>query len=198
MIIALSCLRHLREVKLDHNRITDLGDLLHTDSLVKISCSNNRIAELDLRQAKWPRLEMLDLSNNRLTDVLSLESLVNLVSLHLGKSDWIAPLPAVMTDRSIVSLDGNELASLEAAASMPNLRVLRLSNNRLLDFDLSSFTRLRTLYADNNRLHQLSRNNPRSVSRLENLSLRNQRGLSLKLSYADLRDVKRLYISGEL
>ena len=89
MIIALSCLRHLREVKLDHNRITDLGDLLQTDSLVKISCSNNRIAELDLRQAKWPRLEMLDLSNNRLTDVLSLERLVNLVSLNLGKSDRI-------------------------------------------------------------------------------------------------------------
>jgi Leucine-rich repeat (LRR) protein len=80
---------------------------------------------------------------------------------------------------------------------MPNLRVLRLSNNQLLDFDLSSFTRLRTLYADNNRLHQLSRTNLRSVTRLENLSLRNQRGVSLKLSYEDLRDVKRLYISGK-
>lgn len=79
---------------------------------------------------------------------------------------------------------------------MTSLRVLRLSNNNVADFDLSSYPRLRTLYADNNSLSRLGRSQLRSVSRLENLSLRNQRGRALRLSFDDLRDVKRLYISG--
>jgi Leucine-rich repeat (LRR) protein len=94
--------------------------------------------------------------------------------------------------------ESNDLSELVTSEPMPSLRILRISNNNLLEFDLSSFPRLRTLYADNNRLDRLARSSPKTVSRLENLSLRNQRGLPLCLSYDDLRDIKRLYISGKM
>lgn len=52
---------------------------------MKLSCSGNRISELDLREAKWPRLETLDLSANVIEGVFALERLTSLVTLNLGK-----------------------------------------------------------------------------------------------------------------
>jgi len=54
---------------------------------VKLSCAGNRIAELDLRHAKWPRMEILDISDNDITGVYGLEKLTSLVTLNLGELD---------------------------------------------------------------------------------------------------------------
>jgi Leucine-rich repeat (LRR) protein len=82
--VALSCLRHLRELKLDSNRIVDITPLLEIDSLVKISCCDNRVAELDLRQAQWQRLESLDFAHNNISGIYGTEKLTALTSLSLG------------------------------------------------------------------------------------------------------------------
>jgi hypothetical protein len=59
---------------------------------------------------------------------------------------------------------------------MPQLRSLRLSHNKLVGLDMANFPRLRTLYADNNAIGYLEGN---ACGRLENLSLRNQRVVTL-------------------
>lgn len=57
---------------------------------------------------------------------------------------------------------------------MPRLRILRVSGNRLQQLNSSPFPNLRTLYADNNSLGVITKAN--RLTKLENLSLRNQGG----------------------
>jgi len=71
-----------------------------------------------------------------------------------------------------------------------------MNDNDISSLDLSNFPKLRTLYADGNRIPRLSRSGLES-SRLENLSLRNQRCSQLRLSKAELAPIKRLYVSGK-
>lgn len=79
--------------------------------------------------------------------------------------------------RYSVHLDDNALGDLEFASSMPRLRILRVSGNRLHQLNLASVPNLRTLYADNNSLASLVKTD--RLTKLENLSLRNQSGRGL-------------------
>lgn len=69
------------------------------------------------------------------------------------------------------------ISSLEADSTMPRLRILRISSNKLKVLDAASFPNLRTLYADNNYLGEITKAN--RLSKLENMSLRNQGGKGL-------------------
>jgi len=174
MLPELSCLRHLRELKADGNAITslegiDFGELRWwVKNLI-------HMLPISLLFTNRPRLEILNLSRNRLRSISGLSTLGSLSALNL---------------------DYNHLESLEAEGSMPRLRTLRASNNRLTQLDASGFNNLRTLYADNNRLCNVL--GARRLRKLENLSLRNQGGKGLTLNMNDIRDVKRLYLSGNL
>ncbi|WWD17902.1 hypothetical protein CI109_102347 [Kwoniella shandongensis] len=177
-VAQLECLKHLRELKADHNAITDLGGIMDMDCLIKLSATNNKVERLDLTRAKWGRMESLNLANNKIREVRELHKLTSAASINL---------------------DGNQLETLIPSRPMSAVRVLRFSDNDLSQFDLSLFPKLRTLYADNNRLSHLYRSEPHSAGgdRLENLSMRNQRGVSsFRLSLRDLENVKRLYLSG--
>jgi len=57
---------------------------------------------------------------------------------------------------------------------MPRLKILRASGNRLGVLDTSFVSNLRTLYLDNNMLMSLTKID--RLTKLENLSLRNQNG----------------------
>ena len=76
------------------------------------------------------------------------------------------------------------------------LRTLRVSRNDLSQLDLSFFPKIRTVYADDNRLALLDRSGGER-SRLEALSLRSQRIKGVSLSAREVRQLKRLYLSGE-
>ncbi|KAH8077035.1 hypothetical protein BXZ70DRAFT_709242 [Cristinia sonorae] len=170
----LECLRHLRELRADGNRIESVEGLHKMDGLVKLSLQRNRIRNLNLANFRWTRLEMLNLSQNRIGTVEGLETLPALVALNL---------------------DNNALGEFAPNGTMPRLRILRVSGNRLQGLDASPFPNLRTLYADNNSLGTIAKAN--RLTKLENLSLRNQGGRGgLNLSLHDVRDVKRLYLSG--
>ncbi|KAK8865912.1 hypothetical protein IAR55_001060 [Kwoniella newhampshirensis] len=176
-VAQLDCLKHLRELKADDNAITSLSGIMDMDCLIRFSVANNKIERVDLTNAKWSKMESLNLANNRIKAVRGLHRLTAVAS---------------------ITLDGNQLESLSPSKPMPTVRVLRFSDNHLTHFDLSLFPKLRTLYADNNRLSHLVRSETHSASgRLENLSLRNQRKTSsLRLGLKDLENVKRLYLSG--
>ncbi|KAG2010102.1 protein phosphatase regulatory subunit, variant 3 [Coprinopsis cinerea AmutBmut pab1-1] len=169
----LECLRHLRELKADGNKITSVDGLQRMDGLVKLSLQGNTIQSLDLAQYRWTRLEMLNVSHNRLDSVRGLASLQALIA---------------------VNLDNNSLRKVDFGSGMPRLRILRLSSNKLTELTVSALPNLRTLYADNNSLTNLTKVD--RLTKLENLSLRNQSGRVFNLLTRDVRDVKRLYLSG--
>ena len=78
---------------------------------------------------------------------------------------------------SLLSIDVNSLSNLGVGASMPRLRILRVSGNRLHDLDVGCMGNVRTLYADNNSLANLVKVD--RLTKLENLSLRNQSGAGM-------------------
>ena len=94
------------------------------------------------------------------------------------------------------NVDNNKLPSIDSTSPMTTVRTLRINDNEISSVDLSNFPKLRTLYADGNRIARLSRSGF-ETSRLENLSLRNQRCSQLRLSRSELSPVKRLYVSGK-
>jgi protein NUD1 len=57
---------------------------------------------------------------------------------------------------------------------MPRLRILRMSGNRLQELNAGPFPNLRTFYADGNALGPVLK--AHRLTKLENLSLRNQAG----------------------
>ncbi|KAI9456147.1 hypothetical protein F5148DRAFT_984525 [Russula earlei] len=169
----LECLRHLRELRADGNYIRNIEGLQRMDCLVKLSLQRNRIADLDFTQCSWPKFEVLNASQNRIQCISGLSLLPSLV---------------------VLNLDNNAIDELKPHGILPRLRILRLSANRLKCLDAGHFPNLRMLYVDNNALTELKRAN--RLVRLENLSLRNQGGNELSLLIREVRDVKRLYLSG--
>ncbi|EIW81244.1 L domain-like protein [Coniophora puteana RWD-64-598 SS2] len=170
----LQCLRHLRELRADGNKIDSLAGLEKMNGLVKLSLQGNQLQEVDFTRFAWSRLEMLNLSRNKITGLLGLSSnLPSLISLNV---------------------DNNALNHLDPGGPMPRLRILRVSGNRLQQLNASLFPNLRTLYADNNSLGTLTK--AERLTKLENLSMRNQGCRELHLPTRQFRDVKRLYLSG--
>ncbi|TFK48629.1 L domain-like protein [Heliocybe sulcata] len=116
---------------------------------------------------------MLNLRSNRIETITGLESLPSL---------------------QLLNLENNQLRELDPSRPLPRLRILRVSGNRLHELHARGFPHLRTLYADDNYLDGLVKVG--GMTKLENLSLRNQRGRLLNVSVRNVRDVKRLYLSG--
>ncbi|GAA5977618.1 hypothetical protein JCM10908_005039 [Rhodotorula pacifica] len=169
----LACLRHLRELKADGNRISCLDGLADLDSLVRVSLKNNHLSELDFSRTNWTRLETLHLARNQISRIRGLERLQSLTTLNL---------------------DHNRVSALSAESPMPRLRVLRICQNPLPQLDISFAPRLRTLFADSAQLGAVQGTD--QLGKLENLSVRDQSGGALTLTMPHLRDVKRLYLSG--
>lgn len=53
ILTELECLRHLRELKADGNRITSVEGLERMDGLVKLSLQGNSITSIDLEEFRW-------------------------------------------------------------------------------------------------------------------------------------------------
>ncbi|KAF9343026.1 hypothetical protein BGX26_006400, partial [Mortierella sp. AD094] len=74
------------------------------------------------------------------------------------------------------------------------LRILRLSENKLVTFDATPFPGLRTLYLDDNRLQNLE--NCQKLTRLENFSARDQEGEGIAIDMLEFINSRKLYLSG--
>jgi len=83
-MVGLSSLVHLRELRVDNNKLTSLDGILQLDGLLKVSAKNNEISCLDFTGAKLSRLEVLACERNCIGWIEGLEELANLMSLHLG------------------------------------------------------------------------------------------------------------------
>ncbi|KAI5824933.1 L domain-like protein, partial [Schizophyllum commune Tattone D] len=191
----LAPLQALRTLDASKNRLTSVAGLQRLRNLVRLDLHGNRI-EGKVQIGDWPKLEYLNLSDNKITHLEGLER-----------------MPALV----VLDIDNNDLAELVLPrGALTRLRILRLSGNaRVRRVDgVDRLPSLRVFYADGS---SGATDGPRTASgssarrwpvKLENLSLRNQcreRGAARKRRDAvdlmaltsDVRDVKRLYLSGE-
>ncbi|KAG1868985.1 hypothetical protein DFJ58DRAFT_714151 [Suillus subalutaceus] len=119
--IKLQCLRHLRELRADGNRITSIDGLQKLDGLTKLSLQGNQIQAADFAKFRWPRLEMLNLSGNCVRSILNLAS----------------SLPALIA----LNVDNNIMGNIEPGGIMPRLRILRASGNRLKHLNVAPISK---------------------------------------------------------
>ena len=52
-MVELECLRHLRELRADHNNIMNIEGIQDMDCLIKLSLIGNKIQRLNLEKVKW-------------------------------------------------------------------------------------------------------------------------------------------------
>lgn len=170
----LSCLKHLHTLKADANAITSLNGIDKIRSLVHVSLSGNHLKGVNLAATQWAGLETLDVSHNQLISIRGLSLMHRLKSLNV---------------------DHNDLNMVDLSPAMPKLRVLRVSGNaHLQTLDVSPAKRLRTLYADYCDLERIA--NLDQLEHLDNLSMRQQAEAAIAWPADQLRDVRRLFLSG--
>ncbi|KAK0487241.1 hypothetical protein IW261DRAFT_1446723 [Armillaria novae-zelandiae] len=165
----LSCLRNLRELKADGNRITSLEGLEKLQ-LIKLSLVGNCLRGI-MDIGHWAKLEVMNLSGNYIGALQQVEKLSQLV---------------------VLQVEDNQLSELDVGR-LSKLRILRASGNRIKKAEVGGLTALRTLYLDGNCLKTVGGLD--RLCRLEKLSVRNQNA-GYALATRDVRDVKRLYVSG--
>ncbi|SPO21895.1 uncharacterized protein UTRI_01883_B [Ustilago trichophora] len=170
----LSCLKHLHTLKADGNAISSLDGIDKIRGLVHVSLSGNRLKGVNLATTQWAGLETLDASHNQLISIRGLSLMRRLKSLNL---------------------DHNDLNMVDLSPAMPRLRVLRVSGNvHLQTLDVAPAKRLRTLYADYCDLDRIE--NLDQLEHLDNLSMRQQAEAAIAWPADQLRDVRRLFLSG--
>ncbi|KAF9101263.1 hypothetical protein BGX29_005838 [Mortierella sp. GBA35] len=172
-LTGLSSLVHLRELIAEGNNIKSVSALQQMDGLIRLDVSRNSLTSLDFRWSKLQRLEFLNVSHNRIEQLENLESLAGLIHANLAH---------------------NCIEDISLVQPLRRLRILRLSENKLLTFNADSFPGLRTLYLDDNRLQSLE--NCQTLTRLENFSARDQEGEGIDLDMTEFINSRKLYLSG--
>ncbi|KAF8947211.1 hypothetical protein BGZ47_009934 [Haplosporangium gracile] len=172
-LTGLSSLVHLRELIAEGNNIKSVSALQQMDGLIRLDVSHNALTSLDFRWSKLQRLEFLNASHNKIEQLENLESLSGLIHANLAH---------------------NCIEDISLVQPLRRLRILRLSENKLLTFNAHSFPGLRTLYLDDNRLQSLE--NCQTLTRLENFSARDQEGEGIAIDMTEFINSRKLYLSG--
>ncbi|KAK1988333.1 WD repeat domain-containing protein [Colletotrichum cereale] len=174
---ALKNLVHLRSLRADNNKLTSLDGLNQHDGLLTIRARNNLIEVADFEGTKLHRLTELDLVGNKVTEMRNAGQLSSLQTLKLSKNCL-------------------ESFTAEDAQGLDGLRYLDLSDNDILDLDISRLPAVRLLHADRNRISKIT--GFTKARHLDSLSLREQRGdAQLDLSFlSSAYEVRKLFLSG--
>ncbi|CAI2161792.1 6324_t:CDS:2 [Funneliformis geosporum] len=167
-------LHNLKELYLDRNSLRDLPEeLLKLTKLEILDLSNNCISEFHprLKFRRMKNLRRLNLDNNVLSDVTSITKLKTLRELRANNN----LLGSISTDISklaklrLLYLDSNQLTSLpDSIGRLKSLCVLRLNNNNVegLPAAICSLHQLQVLELRSNLLSSL----PENIKELENLA----------------------------
>ncbi|KAJ1919776.1 Leucine-rich repeat protein [Tieghemiomyces parasiticus] len=105
---ALAGLRHLRTLRADGNQVRSLADLGRLPRLLTLSMRGNHLEFIDLDPTVCPRLEQLDLAQNRITSVPAIDQFPRL---------------------KLLNLDSNDLGCFHLNGPARQLRTLRISDN---------------------------------------------------------------------
>ncbi|KAI8089419.1 uncharacterized protein BX664DRAFT_314627 [Halteromyces radiatus] len=170
----IESLIHLRILHAENNKVTSCIPFGFMHGLITLNLRSNRLQRLNFGDStRLESLENLDVSYNRITILESIEALSHLKTLNL---------------------DHNEVQSLNLTKPMEYLKVLRICFNRISTFDGSFFPDLRTLYLDDNHISYFTNFN--CISRLSDVSIRDQCDQPMDWHLQQLRGTRTLYLSG--
>jgi len=93
----------------------------------------------------------------------------------------------------ILTVDDNNLTTLQPRQSVRSLRTLKLCRNELQVFDPKFYPELRTLYLDENQIQSFS--GVKRLRLLENFSARSQKGKT-NIGIHGLSELRKIYLSG--
>ncbi|XP_038064484.1 protein phosphatase 1 regulatory subunit 7-like [Patiria miniata] len=144
----LESLVELHTLQLQHNRIQTLGQCLSCLKKLKVlRLDSNRLRKLDSREiASCSQLTVLDISSNKIDTLHSLNCLSSLEELHATHNGLRA-----VTDLSRckklneVNLSHNKLSDVSGLKGLPHITILQLSHNSLTTSCLKALGKLRSL-----------------------------------------------------
>lgn len=159
----------ITELDLSKAGVEDFSELVKLPSLHSLDLSDNHYSEIILPEGL--KLEALNISGNRISDLSFLSSLHTLKTLtaedNLIKD--ISPLSG-LTALTSINLNGNLIRDIAPIASLAELEELSVSNNRLIDISpVSQLTALKALDLSNNQISDISPIN--TLTTLESLNL---------------------------
>ncbi|XP_077870467.1 uncharacterized protein LOC100373641 [Saccoglossus kowalevskii] len=153
--------RELCNLLLQHNRIKTLGKGLSClRNLKMMRLDNNQISRIESREiTSCGHLTYLDISNNRIDNLVSFNCLQNLIELY-ASGNRIQSISDLSRCRKLQDLDvsNNRLTDISGLKGLPNLMNLNVANNSLTNDRLKAVGKLRSLEdlnICNNRLEQL-------------------------------------------
>ncbi|KAI9744881.1 MAG: leucine rich repeat [Claussenomyces sp. TS43310] len=170
---------HLRSLRADNNKIQSINGIMGLDGLISLRLRGNLLQQVDFHESALQRLTDLDLKGNQIQEVFNLQELQSL---------------------AVLNLEDNQLQHffVHPEETLWALKYLKLSNNKLEQIDVSSYSNLRLLYLDRNRLGQIR--GLLKAKHLDSLSLREQDdGSTLDMSFLnEASEVRKLFLSGNL
>ena len=215
-ISAFSNLTKMRVLVLYNNAISDYGPILVMRELRELDLRRNRLVSFhfddnfprlrvlkmdinsvsDLEQLKnLPNLAELDLHSNRISDLTPLSGLTGLLKLRLDSNRItdLTPLSG-LEDLSLLDVSNNRLKSLDGVESLTNLVRLDITKNQITDLSaVRNLAKLQYLHAGDN---QIANTSPLlELKNLKTIDLPNNRVTDL-VQLQGLKAVKKLDISG--
>uniref|UniRef100_A0A665TJ02 Ig-like domain-containing protein n=1 Tax=Echeneis naucrates TaxID=173247 RepID=A0A665TJ02_ECHNA len=194
-----SNLKHLSEIKLNHNELEAVPDLgPYASNITTLILANNRITRISVEQLKpFLALEMLDLSNNNIVDIkASSFPTLPLKNLFLNNNRISSLETGCFTNLSsslqVLRLNRNRLSTIPAKIfQLPNLQHLELSRNRVRRVEGLTFHGLHALRSLKMQRNGLSRLMDGAFWGLSNMEV-------LQLDYNNLTEVSKGWLYGLL
>nr|XP_002740712.1 PREDICTED: protein phosphatase 1 regulatory subunit 7-like [Saccoglossus kowalevskii] len=137
--------RELCNLLLQHNRIKTLGKGLSClRNLKMMRLDNNQISRIESREiTSCGHLTYLDISNNRIDNLVSFNCLQNLIELY-ASGNRIQSISDLSRCRKLQDLDvsNNRLTDISGLKGLPNLMNLNVANNSLTNDRLKAVGKL--------------------------------------------------------
>lgn len=151
----------VESISCSNNRLTEL-DLSKFPNLTKLSCYLNELTELDLSHV--PNLTMLSCSENELGE-LNLSRVPNLSVLLCDADDLNGLNLSEVPNLTKLSCSNNQLTELDLS-QVPNITMLRCVGNQLAELDFSQVPNLKLLWCNGNQITELDIRNLQNLTEL--------------------------------
>ncbi|SZF00797.1 unnamed protein product [Blumeria hordei] len=175
---SLKSLVHLRGIRADKNKISDLKGVSELDGLLNLRLRDNNLRSLDFQNTKLQSLTNLDVRGNQITEIQNIQELESI---------------------TVLDLNDNHISYFTRSTSKPllSLKYLRLSGNNLESIDVSQYPNLRLLYLDRNRLGRVT--GLLKTRYLDSISIREQRDSNIDSSFvSEVFEARKIFLSGNL